>query len=106
MEYRHEARVSPAILLCSTGDWSLQPPSDVLVLQSERVPASRGWRNVEKRPTLVFFFSEVCLTPPTLYLPNRVCFSQTYVYFFFFNSEDLRVTSKLITGGWLTFDVD
>ena len=35
MEYRHEARVSPAILLCSTGDWSLQPPSDILVLQSE-----------------------------------------------------------------------
>ena len=25
---------------------------------------SRGWQNVEKRPTLVFFFSEVCLTPP------------------------------------------
>ena len=68
--------------------------------------ATKGWRNVEKRPTLVFFFQRSAWHPPTFYLPNRVCFSQTYVFFFKKNSEDLRVTSKLITGGWMTFDVD
>ena len=26
----------------------------------------RGWRNMEKRPTLTFFFSEPCLTPSLL----------------------------------------
>ncbi|EDR02022.1 uncharacterized protein LACBIDRAFT_310214 [Laccaria bicolor S238N-H82] len=31
----------------------------------------RGWRNVEKRPTLVIFFSGFCLTPPHHYLPNE-----------------------------------
>ena len=41
---------------------------------------TRGWRNVEKRPTLAFFFSEPCLTPPSPYLPNIVCFFHIYVF--------------------------
>ena len=65
----------------------------------------RGWQNVEKRPTLVFFFSEFRLTPPHLYLPNIVCFSHTHVFFFFLNPKDLRVTSnKLCMGGLPPFD--
>ena len=44
----------------------------------------RGWRNVEKRPTLTFIFSEPWLTPPTIYLLNIVYFSHMYVFSEFF----------------------
>ena len=67
---------------------------------------ARGWRNVEKRPTLVFFFFRtVPLDSPPPHLPNIVCFSHTYV-FFFLNLEDLQcVTSnKLCTGRLPPFD--
>ena len=32
----------------------------------------RGWQNAEKRPALTFL--ELCLTPPSPYLPNIVFF--------------------------------
>ena len=38
----------------------------------------RGWRNVEKRPTLTIFFSWIWLTP---HLPNIVSFPSSNVFF-------------------------
>jgi hypothetical protein len=45
---------------------------------SKDIPSPMGWRNVEKRPTLTFFFSELCLTPQPLtflieYFFSRLC---------------------------------
>ena len=37
---------------------------------------TREWRNVEKRPTLTFFFRAL----PSLYLSNIVCFFHIYVF--------------------------
>jgi len=41
----------------------------------------RGWRNVEKRPTLTIFFSWIRLTPSPPHLPNIVCFPSSNVFF-------------------------
>ena len=43
---------------------------------SPRGSFARGWRNVEKRPTLAFFFRSPA------YLPNMVCFFHIYVLTF------------------------
>ena len=61
---------------------------------------------MEKRPTLVFFFFRGLLDtpPPSTFLIEYVF--PILMSFFFFNSEDLRVTSNLITGSWLPFDID
>ena len=40
---------------------------------------SRGWQNMEKRPTLTFIFSWIWLTPNSL--PNIVCFPSSNVFF-------------------------
>jgi hypothetical protein len=46
---------------------------------SKDIPSPRGWRNVEKRPTLTFFFFGA-LRPPPIDLPNnRVYFFHGYV---------------------------
>jgi len=48
---------------------------------------ARGWRNVEKRPTLAIFFSWIWLTP---LLPNIVCFPSSNVFFsMFFHHKNL-----------------
>ena len=54
---------------------------------------------------LFFFFRGLLDTPPPSTFLIEYVFPRL-MSFFFFNSEDLRVTSKLITGGWPTFDVD
>ena len=54
--------------------------------------------------TRFFFFRGLLDTPP----PSTFLIEYVFaiLMFFFFNSEDLRVISNLITGGWLPFDVD
>ena len=65
----------------------------------------QGGGGMWKRDQHSFFFFRGLLDtpPPTTFLIEYVF---PILMSFFFNSEDLRVTSKLITGSWLTFDVD
>ena len=61
---------------------------------------------MEKRPTLTFFFSESCLTPPTPYLPNKVCFSHTHVFWnLFFFLIYVQQSTKKTHGARLPLDI-
>ena len=82
----------------------------LLVLQSSYFPflisntkytlLQGGWWNMEKRPTLAFFFSDPCLNPPPLpppYLPYMVCFFHIHVFSNVFWSQNIVFQHKQLT---------
>ena len=54
-----------------------------LAMSNTSTAAQGGGRMWKRDQHSLFFFSEFCLTPPHPHLPNRVCFSHTYVFSFF-----------------------
>ena len=66
----------------------------------------QGGGGMWKRDQHSFFFFRGLLdtAPPSTFLIEYVF--PILMSFFYFNSEDLHVTSKLITGGCPPFDVD
>ena len=78
----------------------MQQDQFIYLFQSEarsnalcNIPSQGGGGMWKRDQHSFFFFQSSAWHPPTLYLPNRVCFSHTYVFFFFEFTEDSHVTT-------------